>query len=543
MNSNLFTNVSHHLTLRAQTHPHNLAIIDPANNTTKTYSELEQISNQYALKFQKLDIQKNSKTLLLLKPSTELLAVVFALFKIGAIPIIIDPGMGMKNFLNCVKTSQPDSLIAHTIPSILSHLFFRTFRHLKTRIFIRKSNSLPIPTKSKKIENHFDPISTQPTDIAAILFTSGSTGKPKGVCYTHQIFNAQLSIIQNRYQIQPGEVDLPMLPIFALFNPALGLTTVIPEMNPSRPAKVNPKKIVDSILNYHITNSFGSPVLWKIIANYCEINQITLPSLKRILMAGCSVPPNLIFRYQKIAANATIHTPYGATEALPISSLSSKEIIENNLHTKIHQGTCIGKPINNCEIQIIKITDDPLLRLSNSLKVNPGEVGEIIVKGPVVTSEYLHLPKATLHSKIYENSSWHRMGDLGFIDSQGFLWFCGRKIERVQTSKTTFYTDLIENIINQHPSVNRSALISHTTNNKNKEIVPAIVIEPHSWPKSKNAKEKLLNDITIFAKTHPNTAPIHHFFLYKKFPVDTRHNAKIHRLALSKHFNRNLGSK
>ncbi len=528
-------NVAQHLRSRAKTNPQAVAVIDPKDRITITFKQLEEKSNGAAHKLSKSKIQKNTKTLIMLKPSVELLVVVFALFKIGAVPIVIDPGMGVINFLKCVRSSRPEALVGSFLAYLMSLIFVSCFRKTNRRFIVFKDKFL----NSISPQESFELAATQPDDLAAILFTSGSTGAPKGVCYTHAIFNAQLSSIRDNYGIQPNEVDLPMLPVFALFNPALGITTIIPDMNPSRPATVDPKKIVDAILKYEVSNSFGSPVLWRKIADYCESYQITLPSLKRVLMAGCSVPTDLLKRYEKILPNGVVHTPYGATEALPISSISNKELFEKNLHLKIGQGTCIGKPLPNCEIKIIKITEELLLKFCPSLELKQGEIGEIIVRGSVVTKEYLNLPHANFNSKIYDGSTiWHRMGDLGFIDADGYIWYCGRKIERVETSFGTLFTDCCESIINQHPSVYRSALIGIKKNN---EIIPAIVIEPYqnAWPKSKKAKECLLSEVKELAKKYYITAKIEDFFLHKAFPVDPRHNAKIHRLTLAKYFTKN----
>lgn len=525
-------NIAQHLRDRAKTNPQALAIIDPLSNITKTFKQLEERSNGMAYKLAEFNIQKGTKTLIMLKPSAELLVIVFALFKIGAVPIIIDPGMGIVNFLKCIRNCRPEALIGTPLAYCMSRVFIFCFCKTKRRIMVRKNRFL----SSIAPQEEFELAPTEADSLAAILFTSGSTGAPKGVCYTHEIFDAQLCSIRQNYGIEANEVDLPMLPVFALFNPALGVTTVIPEMNPSRPASVDPQKIIDAILKYEVTNSFGSPVLWNKIADYCESHEINLPSIKRILMAGCSAPTELLKRYKKIVPNGIVHTPYGATEALPISSISSEEIFKKGLDTKIGQGTCIGKALPNCEIKIIKITEELLLKYHSKLELKQGEIGEIIVRGPVVTKEYLNLPQANFKTKIYDGSTiWHRMGDLGFIDPQGYIWFCGRKAERVETFYGTLFTDCCESITNQHTSVHRSALIGIERGGK---TVAAIVIEPYKnkWPKTKKERELLISEVKALAKQYYITAKIEDFFLYKDFPVDRRHNAKIHRLSLAKRF-------
>src|SRR5690606_38103223 len=158
-----------------------------------------------------------------------------------------------------------DALAAIPAGIWVSRIFGKTFRSVRTRVTARPGNS-----RAGRETAEFPMAETGAEDLAAILFTSGSTGPAKGVCYKHRMFAAQVEMIREQYGIEPGEVDLPMLPVFALFNPALGMTTVIPEMNPSRPATVDPAKIVGAIRQCGVTNSFGSPVLWTKIGRYCR---------------------------------------------------------------------------------------------------------------------------------------------------------------------------------------------------------------------------------------------------------------------------------
>ena len=164
-----------------------------------------------------------------------------------------------------------------------------------------------------------------PDDLAAILFTSGSTGSPKGVCYKHGMFDAQVRLIRETYGITPGEVDLPMLPVFALFDPAFGMTAVIPEIDPRRPAAADPAKIVQAIRQEKVTNSFGSPTLWGLVAAHCRRNRVSLPGLRRVLCAGAPVPDSLWAEARSFLPNGRLHSPYGASEALPVCSIDDRE--------------------------------------------------------------------------------------------------------------------------------------------------------------------------------------------------------------------------
>ncbi|MGB0371530.1 MAG: fatty acid CoA ligase family protein [Opitutales bacterium] len=484
-------------------------------------------------------IRQGTLTLLMVKPGLELIQLCFALFRMGAVPVVIDPGMGLKNFLNCVRTTQPEALVG--IP--LAHAVKTVFR--KPFASIQHTAKVPKGAKFQKIlegmpSDPADPALTQASDLAAVLFTSGSTGAPKGVCYEHSMFEAQVEMIRGEYDIQPGEVDLPMLPIFALFNPAMGMTTVVPEMNPSRPATVDPAKIVQAIRQNEVTSSFGSPVLWTKIGRYCTENHIQLPSIKRILMAGAPVSPAIMRMFESILSNGEIHTPYGATESLPVSTISAKRVLSDTWSkTERGAGTCVGRAFKEIDTRIIPLNASPVRSMDGMPEVAVGEIGELCVRGPVVTQRYNALPEATAKAKIKDPDGgplWHRMGDMAYLDEQGEIWFCGRMAERVETQPgNIMYTDPCEAIANQVPGVYRSALIGL---GKAPNQTPAIVIEPEerAWPKSEADKHTFTKNVLEKLSQHAHTQNIRKVFFEKRFPVDVRHNAKIHRLTLARKF-------
>jgi acyl-CoA synthetase (AMP-forming)/AMP-acid ligase II len=321
-----------------------------------------------------------------------------------------------------------------------------------------------------------------------------------------------------------------MLPIFALFNPALGMTTVVPEIDPSRPASVDPEKIVRAILQEKVTSSFGSPTLWRKIFDYCLTKHIQLPSLRRVLCAGAPVPLSLFIDAQKILTNGGLYSPYGATEALPISSTQTLEVLAREvLNDTEHYGTCVGRPIAGIEVRIIAIDDAPVTSIGETREMPRGEIGEIIVRGPVVTKSYDEMEAATAAAKVRDGDTvWHRMGDCGRIDAAGRLWFCGRKAERVITAQGTLFTDPCEQVFRMNFAGLRVALVGLGAPGN---MTPALIVE--DGPAAKD-RPLLRHILQLTAQSRPHTAGIRHFFLHPHFPVDARHNAKIHRLTLAK---------
>ena len=499
---------------------------------TLTFAELAVEQDAWAQRLRAKGMGKGARVLLMVKPGLPLIAICFALFKIGAVPIVIDPGMGLKSFLTCVRRSKPQYLVGISLALWVSRCFRGAFRSLEGRVKV--GGALARATRRGNAAT----VAAEPTrrdDLAAVLFTSGSTGSPKGVLYEHGMFEAQVEAIRTQYDIEPGEVDLPMLPIFALFNPALGMTTVVPEINPSKPATVDPAKIVQAVQQCGVTNSFGSPALWAKISAYCESNDVQLASLKRILMAGAAVPPELMQRFRSILPNGHVHSPYGATEVLPVSSVRDDEILGFAADRAARgEGTCVGRTLPGVEARIIGLSEEALPGEALDRTLPVGKIGEIVVTGPSVTKAYDDLEEATRRAKIHAGERvWHRMGDLGYFDREGRLWFCGRKAERVVASNgKAYYTDCCEGVINPHPSVARSALIRCIREGKTR---PAIVIEPkaEAYPKNAAEKQALIEAVKRLAQSSPVTEDIDLFFVYRSFPVDVRHNAKIHRLTLA----------
>ncbi|MCC5842004.1 MAG: AMP-binding protein [Opitutales bacterium] len=503
----------------------------------RSFALLEKETRRTAALLDACGIRQGTRTLVMVRPGLDLIRLVFAFFMTGAVPVVIDPGMGLRSFLQCVRRTRPEALVGIPLAQIISHVFRPSFRSVRTRLSITGR----FPRRLEGFGEGQGARLLRAGETAAILFTSGSTGAPKGVVYTHGMFDAQVRLIGKRFEIQPGEVDLPMLPIFALFNPAFGMTTVVPKMNPSRPATVDPLHIVRAIQQNGVTNSFGSPVLWEKISRYAEANSIQLPTVRRVLMAGAAVPPALMERFRRIIPNGEVFSPYGATEALPVAAISAAEVLgETRSQTEAGAGSCVGVPLREIDIRVVALREPPENRLEDTVELPAGEVGELLVCGPVVTETYDSLPEASRAAKLTDQTGrvWHRMGDLVYLDANGRIWFCGRKAERVEAHGTVFYPDRCEAIFNAHPRVFRTALIAWGDASKEGEeaLQPALAVEPEreAFPKSSAARAEFAAELRALAEAHPHTRAIQKYFFVRRFPVDVRHNAKIHRLTLAK---------
>ncbi|MGB1800680.1 MAG: fatty acid CoA ligase family protein [Gammaproteobacteria bacterium] len=538
-------NIASHLPVIAEQQPDTYAVVVQAEKkqakasyqTAYTYQQLNQQSDVVASGLKQYGIKKGTRVVLMVQPGLDFFTLVFALFKLGAVLVAVDPGMGIKNLGKCLQEAEPEAFIGNSKANFARVILAWAKNTINKTVLVGGNvvtNQLVTSLDEiKSLGKIANPIKyeTKAEDTAAILFTSGSTGIPKGVVYTHANFTAQVKALKQLYDIKPGEIDLATFPLFALFAPALGMTSIIPQMDFTKPGSVEPTRIIDAVNHYKCTTMFGSPALLNRVGQWAENKEIKLPSLKRVLSAGAPVTTTVLSRFKRLLNNETqIFTPYGATESLPVSSIGSDEIIkETAKDTAEGKGVCVGEAVVGLDIRIIKISDEIISEWNDELELSTNQIGEICVKGPQVTRSYFNRSKETSLAKIQiDDGFYHRMGDLGYIDEKGKLWFCGRKSHRVITESETLFTICCEAIFNTHASVFRSALVS--ANDKDR-VVPVICIELEK--DKKHNKTELTEELLAIAKESELTKNIQHILFHKSFPVDIRHNAKIGREKLA----------
>ena len=539
-------NIAAHLTAAAARAPAKTALFYPhrsragarASYRAMTFQELNEESDRIAHGLREIGVGRGCRVLLMVPPGVEFLALTFAVFKLGAVLILIDPGMGKRNLLHCIKEVAPQALIAVPLVHALKRLYRSRFREVKQAVTVGRRwfwGGATLKRLRDRVWSRFpiEPVSGE--DPAAIFFTTGSTGIPKGVLYLHGMMGAQVRSIREAFQIGEEEVGFPAFAPFALLCIAMGTTCVLPDMDPTKPAEVDPENILAPIRDYGVTYSFGSPAFWNRVGPYCIERGLRLPSLRKIMLAGAPVPGELLKRLREILpAAGESYTPYGATEALPVASIAGSEIWAETLERSSEgAGICVGRALPGITLKVIRICDEPIPAWDQSLVLPAGEIGEIVARGPVVTREYYKRADQTALAKIRDGESlWHRMGDVGYLDDKGRLWFCGRKNHRVVTARKTMFTIPCEAIFNQHPSVFRSALVGVGPRSSQR---PVIVVEPKdgAMPARAQDAERFARELLDLAGKSELTRDIRDVLLHRGFPVDFRHNAKIIREQLA----------
>lgn len=567
-------NLCRHLAHAAIATPNALAVaVQKSHRGKLNYQEIDffslhQRSDEIAYALNAYGLKSGMKAVLMVTPSIDFFALTFALFKAGIVPILVDPGMGIKNLKQCFVESAPDAFIGIPKAHIARALFGWGKTSVKKLLTVTEANSgaganvfasliggmsltkllTRYPMKNTAItkgSSSFDMVKLSDDAMSAILFTSGSTGTPKGVVYSHKMFEAQITALKDDYAIKPGERDLATFPLFSLFGPALGMASIVPDMDASKPIKANPAFIFAAIEKYQCTNLFANPALIEVLGQAGTNNKavVKLNSLKRVISAGAPATLTSIERFtQLLSDNVPVLTSYGATESLPLTKIASVDLLATSHITDNGGGICVGTPVNGVEVSIIDINDNDIETWHDNLALPANTIGEIVVKGDMVSHQYYNRASATAQAKILDAGAndadstgqvvRHRMGDLGYLDESGLLWMCGRKAHRVETDKKVLFSIPCERIFNTHNSVKRTALVGVKINHKS---VPLLCVELTDEAKNnKDFDEAILfSALKVSALAHKQTSAISHFLIHENFPVDIRHNAKIFREKLA----------
>jgi acyl-CoA synthetase (AMP-forming)/AMP-acid ligase II len=593
-------NVVSHLGRMVAAEPGRVAVyfpdrgVNPDGHTaysSLTFSQLHADSDALAHGLNAVGITRGTRTALMVPPSLDFFALTFALLKAGAVPVLIDPGMGTKNLGRCLAEAEPEAFIGIPKAHVGRRLFGWARKTVKVTVNVGRRrffchHSIADLRKTPLAHANYAGPDVAATEPAAILFTSGSTGVAKGAVYTHGIFAAQVELLRQTYGIEPGETDLCTFPLFALFGPALGMTCVIPDMDATRPATIDVRKAVAQIEQFRVTNLFGSPAVIRRFGEWGGRQPLPRPlpeagrgesdaappppsllgkgagglgsplhTLRRAISAGAPASAPVIERFARLLPeSAEVFTPYGATEALPVANIGSREILTETRHlTDQGKGVCVGRPVAGMVVYVIPITDEPIKEWDEAARPPAGEVGEFVARGPVVTLQYYNRPDATRLAKIRDPETGdvlHRMGDVGYLDDRGRLWFCGRKAHRVVTPNGTLFTDMVEPVFNTVEGVFRTALVGVT---RGGVAHPVLCVEPRSprhappgvkWRFVARPWVKIERDLREVGAKYEHTRSVRTVLRYPGlFPVDVRHNSKIFREKLAVWADRKLGPK
>ncbi|WP_051406915.1 fatty acid CoA ligase family protein [Nocardia sp. CNY236] len=503
-----------------------------------TYLELDSWSDTIAERLAGAGVGTGTRTIVLVLPSPQLYAIMFGLLKIGAVPVVIDPGMGVRKMLRCLRAVDAEAFIGIPQAHALRVLFRRSFRTVRTSVTVGRrwfwrGASLRAwgRTPGSRVAASTP---AEPNDPLLIAFTTGSTGPAKAVEMTHGNLAAMVEQVHvARGEIAP-EASLITLPLVGVLDLLLGSRCVLPPLIPSKVGATDPAHVVDAIEKFDVRTMFASPAVLIPLLQHLRTHPSDLSSLESIYSGGAPVPDWCIAGLREVLhSDVQVVAGYGATEALPMSTIESRELLDG-LVEQAHRGagTCIGRPSHQVQARIVAITDDPLPtwgsveQLANELQRSRG-IGELVVAGPNVSTRYYWPKRANLDGKIVDGARiWHRTGDLAWIDDHGRIWFCGRKSQRVVTATGPMFTVQVEQIFNTVAGVARTALVGIGPRNTQRPVL-CVELEPGA------DADTATSALRVLGSEFDLTRAISDFLVHRGFPVDIRHNAKIGRERLA----------
>lgn len=533
---NTWFNVATHTRRHAAERPDQAALRFPSPAYTDaapawdslTYREFEQRSDAYARGLTSRGVRKGDRVLMLMKPQLDLWVVLFALFKIGAVPVIMDPGMGPKRLLACIERIGCRVIIAIPPVHVIKTFVRKPFKAAEICITVGTKlwwGGHKLADCLEFADEPFPLAQLAFDDGAAIAFTSGSTGTPKGVSYHQGMWDSAVHAIREMMDMKAGDVSVQAFAAFAIYDLCWGHTAVIPKMDLSKPAKADPAVFAAAIQHNNAQMAFASPIIWRKLAPYCVSHGVKLHSLDKAITTGAPTPPDMVRAFADILREGVeFHTPYGATEAIPVSHIGSAELLGSCVQkTATGAGTCVGRPAPGIDLAIIEVTDADIPTWADTLRVPDGTIGELVVTGGQVSQRYEESPEGNSSAKIQDGDRVrHRMGDLGYLDEDGRIWFCGRKSHRLQTAAGLVPSVPVEGIYNEHPDVFRTALVGVGAAGQQ---VPVLCVELHPGKDFASVKPALES----MADGTPYADVVKHFAQHSGFPTDARHNSKIRR--------------
>lgn len=425
-------NISDHFFRSAGAHPQRIAIAH--RDRVITFGELAKDVRATASYYHAKGLRKGDRVLVFVPMSIELYRCVLALFHIGATAVFLDEWVSKERLEICCRIADCKGFIGIPKARLLA-LFSKELRRIPVKLG-PKFRSAPA----------FTPEPVSPDDTALITFTTGSTGTPKAAKRTHGFLQEQFSALTEKVNPQPDDVDMPVLPIVLLLNLGTAVPSIIAEFKASKPATLQPEKVVEQIRRFGVNRMTSSPYFVHRLAQHLLQTKQTLP-LRKIFTGGAPVFPREAATLAQAFPDSDIQIVYGSTEAEPISTISAHEL---KLQAgQALQGLDVGIPYRKTEVLILPIVDAPMTAASEeelkSLALPVGQAGEIVVSGPHVLREYLHNPEALKRNKIFIGDKvWHRTGDAGYRDASGRLFLCGRCSTMIARNNGWIFPFLVE---------------------------------------------------------------------------------------------------
>ena len=535
---------------KSEKHPNKIAFAFHQNKTNEydeiSFSELDSKSSRVAIFLSNNGFTRGMKTLVLVRPSIEFIILIYGMFKLGVVPIFppnlnLKSPNGRKQFRSILERANIDALIGSRKILLISYL-------LRVRSFSNKIISMDkIRSYYLDSNNNSEYIIESDVDWANnsvfVKYTTGSTGPSKGVIYNHNMLHSHIKLLKSE-GINSEDIFFGRSGTL-IVHPLIGLTSVI---HTNRPIETTGEEIVEAVNRWSVTACFLSPPSAINLSNYLELLDSegfikkAFPTLERLYVGGETVSSEVVRTIEPHLSSGRpkkggYHLVYGATEGFPLCQNQAINILESDSKTKSGNGICLGKAVSGVKIRILTFRH-PLEEFDNSLAVDVtgkgiNSIGEISVSGPVVYTRLIAGDEKAFGGPLTwardtnDRTTWHRTGDLGYIDAEDRIWLVGRKKHRVELSNgVTLYPKQIEPILDSMFDI-RTALVNGPNNSQ------AFIIVENSNQNWEILVDKLKHSIPTLCKFLKNNIDFSFVQFGEAFPVDSGHQAKIRREVLS----------
>ncbi|ETR72486.1 MAG: peptide synthase [Candidatus Magnetoglobus multicellularis str. Araruama] len=538
-------NISGYIVELAQVSAYKQAIISLSgrdNNSKMAYTHLtfrqfNQRSSELARGLQQAGVIRGTKTALQMQPGIDWFSIVYALLKIGAVPILIQPSLGYARIAQCIKAVEPEVLISEPKYQVAPMIYSSSYQSIHLQISTHRrwfSKGICIRDLQKNDPTTIQIAEMRSHDPGIIIFsTSCESDKPKPTILSHGTLNAIVELMKSVMAITPDSTLFTTFPLFMILAPTLGIRNVIPVSHSLNACRMDPRLLVENIWDHGITHLLMSPTRLMMLAEFLREEGIFLPSIQRIGAWGEPYPAQELQRLHfYINEKTQIFPLYGMTEAPIVSTIGSHKIVaETQIKTERGFGICQGKVLDDLEMRIIEVNDRPIDNWSDDLLEKDGGIGELVIKGDAVSRQYSNSTKDDALYKIPDGKyMWHRTGDVGWLDSRSNFWFCGRKQDRIIISEEeTLYTIPCEAVFMQHERVYRCIIVGV---GPVPFQTPVLIVELAPGDSGKYIST-LTHELTHLAQAYPHTGNIKNILFRKRFPVHSLYHNKINRKQLT----------
>lgn len=476
-------------------------------------------------------VRRGQRVALLVRPGIDLTTVLYAVWRLGAVAVVADAGLGRRRLGAALRGAVPAHVIGFPAARALV---------LAARVpgqWIRLGGD-DVAALIAEGAGHTPPpgdlldAAAEPDADGAVLFTSGATGPPKGVVYTRARIGAQIALLQESFGFGTGERFVAAFAPFALYGPAMGMASAVPDMDVTAPDTLTAAALAEAVAAIGATIVFASPAaLRNVVATAGDLTpaqreQLRTPRL--VLSAGAPVPVGLLHALQDLLPGASTHTPYGMTEALPVATLDPTTLDPADPANQ-QDGVCVGAPLPRVTVQVAPL--DPLGTPSEELTGTPGVLGEITVRAAHTKERYDRLWGTQRASE--RPAGWHRTGDVGHLDDTGRLWVQGRLSHVLTTPLGPLPPYAVEHRVEQVPGVGQAAVVG--VGPRGTQQVVVVVVPRGATPGGLGRHTDTTVPPEVAAAVRAAAGiPVAAVLRRDWVPVDIRHAAKVDRTELAR---------